>query len=295
MYTTPISPRKNFLVCYAAGVWPNIILLGEVPPLVLSTGPPPPRIASTHGGGRATQPPLSQTSPAVGPERPASLNPPREALSPRSQPMYLRASGLPDPKPRDPVERCLFADSDVCSTDASEICKARKKTAKLRGRPPSNAWWSPPAWSLQPPPPLLHTASCIDPCPNARAYPSVVTRGGRHPKRGGGQQPGWLRPPTPQEARQRLKVQALSTRQEIEDEAMDLFDFAHYAIQWRRNQRVWIRLQIQGPSRMMVEVVTTLGEPEPMWHQELLSLMVAVCWLLKQRACENLRINWIRK
>ena len=31
---------------------------------------------------------------------------------------------------------------------------------------------------------------------------------------------------------------------------------------------------------MMVEVVTTLGEPEPMSHQELFSLMVAVCWLL---------------
>ena len=122
-----------------------------------------------------------------------------------------------------------------------------------------------------------------------------MTRGGRQSKRGGGQQPGWLRPPTPQEARQRLKVQALRTRQEIEDEARDLFDFAHYAIHWRRNQRVWIRLQIQGPSRMMVEIVTTVGEPEPMSHQELFSLMVAVCWLLKQRAYENMRISWIRK
>ena len=74
---------------------------------------------------------------------------------------------------------------------------------------------------------------------------------------------------------------------------MDLFDFAHYAIHWRRNQRVWIRLQIQGPSRMMVEVVTTLAEPEPMSHLELFSLMVAVCWLLKQHAYENMRINWI--
>ena len=46
---------------------------------------------------------------------------------------------------------------------------------------------------------------------------------------------------------------------------------------------------------MMVAVVTTLGESEPMSHQELFSLMVAVCWLLKQRACENMRIGWIRK
>ena len=46
---------------------------------------------------------------------------------------------------------------------------------------------------------------------------------------------------------------------------------------------------------MMVEVVTTLGEPEPMSHQELFSLMVAVCWLLKQHACENMRMSWIWK
>ena len=60
----------------------------------------------------------------------------KEALSPRSQPMYLPASALPDPEPLDLVEQCLFADSDDCSTDASETCKARKKRAKLRGRPP---------------------------------------------------------------------------------------------------------------------------------------------------------------
>ena len=48
----------------------------------------------------------------------------KEVLSPRSQPMYLRASALPDPEPLDPVERCLFADSDECSTDASDTCKA---------------------------------------------------------------------------------------------------------------------------------------------------------------------------
>ena len=60
----------------------------------------------------------------------------KEALSPTSQRMYLRALALPDPEPLDPVERCLFTDSDECSTDASETCKARKKRAKLRGRPP---------------------------------------------------------------------------------------------------------------------------------------------------------------
>ena len=44
----------------------------------------------------------------------------KEALSPTSQPMYLRASALPDLEPLDPVERCLFANSDECSTDATE-------------------------------------------------------------------------------------------------------------------------------------------------------------------------------
>ena len=58
----------------------------------------------------------------------------KEALSPTSQPMYLRASALPDPEPQDSVERCLFVDSDECSTDASDTCKARKKRAKLKSR-----------------------------------------------------------------------------------------------------------------------------------------------------------------
>ena len=40
---------------------------------------------------------------------------------------------------------------------------------------------------------------------------------------------------------------------------------------------------------------TTLGKPEPMSHQELFSLMVAMYRLLKQRACKNMRISWIRK
>ena len=46
---------------------------------------------------------------------------------------------------------------------------------------------------------------------------------------------------------------------------------------------------------MMVEIVTMLGTLEPMSHQELFSLMVAMYWVLKQCACENMRISWIRK
>ena len=45
----------------------------------------------------------------------------------------------------------------------------------------------------------------------------------------------------------------------------------------------------------MIEIVTTLGTPEPMTHHELFSLMVAICWMLKQRVCENMRISWTCK
>ena len=88
-------------------------------------------------------------------------------------------------------------------------------------------------------------------------------------KRVGGQQSGRPRPPvppTPQEARQRLKVQAPRSLQEVEDEALGFLDSTRDAIQWCQNQQVWIRLLIQGPSRVMVEIVTTLGAPEPMTH-----------------------------
>ena len=98
-----------------------------------------------------------------------------------------------------------------------------------------------------------------------------MTRGGQHTNRGRGQQSGRPRPPrppTPQETRQRFKVQALKKLQEVEDEALGFLNFTHDAIQWRRNQQVRIGLQIQGPSRMMVEIVTTLGTPEQMSHQE---------------------------
>ena len=46
---------------------------------------------------------------------------------------------------------------------------------------------------------------------------------------------------------------------------------------------------------MMVEIVTTLGTPEAMSHQEIFSLMVAMYWMMKQRVCENMGIIWTRK
>ena len=91
-----------------------------------------------------------------------------------------------------------------------------------------------------------------------------------------------LNPANPnQEARQRLKVRALRSLQEVASEALGFLDTTRDAIPWRRNQQVWIRLLVQGPSRMLLEIVTTFGAPQAMTLQELLSLMVAVCWMLK--------------
>ena len=103
------------------------------------------------------------------------------------------------------------------------------------------------------------------------------------------------RPPTPQEAHRRLKVQAPRSLQEVEEEALGFLDSTRDAIQWRQNQQVWIMVLIQGPSRMMVEIVTTLGAPQPMAQQELFSLMVAIYWMLKQCVRENMRISWTCK
>ena len=55
-----------------------------------------------------------------------------ESLLPTSQPMYLRTLALTNPAPQDSVEQCLFGDSNDCSTDANDSCKARKKRAKLK-------------------------------------------------------------------------------------------------------------------------------------------------------------------
>ena len=65
----------------------------------------------------------------------------KEALSPTPQPMYLRASALPDLELEDSVERCLLVDLDECSSDASDTCKARKKrpTCDLSKELPSRA------------------------------------------------------------------------------------------------------------------------------------------------------------
>ena len=50
----------------------------------------------------------------------------------------------------------------------------------------------------------------------------------------------------------------------------------------------WSKLGALG-----VFLTMQLEPPKP--YPELFSLMVAVCWLFKQRAYENMRISWIRK
>ena len=62
-----------------------------------------------------------------------------------------------------------------------------------------------------------------------------------------------------------------------------------------RNQRIWLRLQINLGVRTTMEVVTTRGEPQVMLKQEMYSLLVKVMWTLKPRACENMLVRWICK
>ena len=58
---------------------------------------------------------------------------------------------------------------------------------------------------------------------------------------------------------------------------------------------MWLRLHIISEARTTMEVVTTRGETKVMLKQEMYSLLVQVIWTLKQRACENMLIRWIRK
>ena len=64
------------------------------------------------------------------------------------------------------------------------------------------------------------------------------------------------REPRRQQVRQRLKIQALQRLDEIEAEALGTLRMVHKAMVWRRNQRVWLRLRITSPWRMLTEVVT---------------------------------------
>ena len=67
------------------------------------------------------------------------------------------------------------------------------------------------------------------------------------------------------------------------------------AMQWCRNQQVWVRLLIQGKARMLCEVVTMYGTLESMSSQALYPVMVQMCWQLKPRACGNMQCGGIAR
>ena len=92
-----------------------------------------------------------------------------------------------------------------------------------------------------------------------------------------------------------MKVPAIRRLAQVEQEALETPRLTHEAKIWRRNQRIWLRLHISLEARTLMEVLTTRGEPEVMLKQEMYSLLVQVMWTLKQRACENMPVRWIRK
>ena len=89
--------------------------------------------------------------------------------------------------------------------------------------------------------------------------------------------------PKPQQQRQRFKVLAIRRLVEVEQEALEMLRLTHEMMTWRRNQRIWLQLQINSEARTTMEVVTTTGEPEVMLKQEMYSLLVHVIWTVKQK------------
>ena len=59
----------------------------------------------------------------------------KEALSPASQPLYLRLQSVPDPEPMEPVERVLFSDREDYNIDVNDRSTPRRKCTKLRDAP----------------------------------------------------------------------------------------------------------------------------------------------------------------
>ena len=56
----------------------------------------------------------------------------KEALSPASQPLYLRLQSVLDPERVEPVEHVLFSDRGDYSTDVSDKSVHRRKRTKRR-------------------------------------------------------------------------------------------------------------------------------------------------------------------
>ena len=101
--------------------------------------------------------------------------------------------------------------------------------------------------------------------------------------------------PEPQQERRRFKVRAIRRLAEVETKALERVRLMHEAMIWRRNQRIWLPMHINSEAKTTMEVVTTRGELEVMLKQEMYSLLIQVLWTLKQRACKNMPVRWIRK
>ena len=95
--------------------------------------------------------------------------------------------------------------------------------------------------------------------------------------------------------KQRDKAAACRQLQEIKNEEDRCFQTILNFVWWRRNQRVYLRLQPSGPTHVRFDVVNTFGEPEVMSKQELYSLLVQLVWLLRRRVAENAPVHCYHK
>ena len=95
---------------------------------------------------------------------------------------------------------------------------------------------------------------------------------------------------TPQQARQRFKVQALRQLDAIADEGIKAIYSELDTMAWARNQQIWLRLVRSHDTRMLFETVERYGEPLQMSDQELYSVMVQINWTLKTRALEHMHV-----
>ena len=96
----------------------------------------------------------------------------------------------------------------------------------------------------------------------------------------------------PQQACQRLKVQALNELDATAEEGLRAINAELNTMAWARNQQIWLRLYQPHSTRMHCEIVDNHGKPLLMNNQELYSVMVQINWTLKTRALTNMQIEW---
>ena len=96
----------------------------------------------------------------------------------------------------------------------------------------------------------------------------------------------------PQQARQRLKVQALNQRHATAEEGLRIVNSELETMAWARNQQILLQLDEPHSTRMQCEIVDIHGEPLLTNNQELYSVMVQMNWTPKTRALTNMQIEW---